>query len=230
MSRSSLPWILRGLLAKPPTTSYPDGEAPSGFGISPGLPRIALSTGRVTDCPTGAIGEEPKGADHCVHCHRCDRGDGAWDPGFEWARRLADKPPLPASFSRSLHILAVDAGACTACMKEIALIGKPHYNMHRLGFFVTPTPRKADILLVAGPGSDAMRRPLREAYESMPEPRRVVAVGACALNGGVFGPSFVSDAGIAGTIPVDIELPGCPPPPLAILHALLVATGRKEGS
>ena len=99
--------------------------------------------------------------------------------------------------------------------------------MHRLGFFITPTPRNADVLLVAGPVSDAMRDPLRKTYEAMPPPKRVVAIGACAISGGVFGPSYASAAGVKDIIPVDVIVPGCPPPPLAILHGLLLVAGRK---
>ena len=73
-----------------------------------------------------------------------------------------------------------------------------------------------------------MRIPLLEAYEAMPTPKLVMAVGTCALSGGVFGTSFVSGGGVGGTIPVDIEVPGSPPPPLAIMHGLLVAAGRKH--
>ena len=78
-------------------------------------------------------------------------------------------------------------GACGACISEARQLNNPYYNMHRLGFFMTPTPRNADVLLVAGPVSDAMRLPLRKTYDAMPEPKRVVAIGACAISGGVFG-------------------------------------------
>jgi Ni,Fe-hydrogenase III small subunit len=99
--------------------------------------------------------------------------------------------------------------------------------MHRLGFFITPTPRHADVLLVVGPVTDQMRFALKKVYEAMPTPKRVVAVGACALSGGVFAESFVCANGVADVLPVDLEVPGNPPPPLAILHGLLVAVGRK---
>jgi Ni,Fe-hydrogenase III small subunit len=106
-------------------------------------------------------------------------------------------------------------------------LNSPYYNMHRLGFFITPTPRHADILLVVGPVTAHMRWPLLKAYEAMPRPRRVIAVGTCAVSGGVFGPSFTSAGGVADVIPVDVTVPGNPPPPLAILHGLLVAVGRR---
>jgi len=99
-----------------------------------------------------------------------------------------------------------------------------------LGFFITPTPRNADVLLVAGPISDAMRLPLRKTYEAMPTPKRVVAIGACAASGGIFVPSFAALGGAAEIVPVDVIVPGCPPPPLAILHGLLLAVERKPPS
>jgi Ni,Fe-hydrogenase III small subunit len=125
-----------------------------------------------------------------------------------------------------VHLRIVDAGGCDACLSEVTQLNNPYYNMHRLGFFVTPSPRHADVLLVVGPVTSHMRRPLLEAYEAMPEPRRVIAVGSCALTGGLFGPSFTASAGVAEVLPVDVDVPGCPPPPLAILHALLLLTGR----
>jgi len=169
----------------------------------------------------------------CVHCQRCRHGDDAlsWSRDFSWAARIRDsRPALPARFRRSLHVRYIDAGACGGCMGEVRLIDAPQYNMHRLGIFITATPRDADVLLVGGPVTEAMRWPLRDAYEAMPEPRRVVAMGVCAIDGGVFGTSFASAGGVAGEIPVDLVVPGCPPPPLAILHALLVVTGRAEAS
>jgi Ni,Fe-hydrogenase III small subunit len=102
--------------------------------------------------------------------------------------------------------------------------------MHRLGFFATPTPREADVLLVAGPVTDHMRLPLRKAFQAMPSPKRVLAIGACALSGGIFGPSFASGSGVSELIPVNIGVPGCPPPPLAIVHGLLLAVSRKPSA
>jgi Ni,Fe-hydrogenase III small subunit len=130
------------------------------------------------------------------------------------------------SFRRSLHLRVIDAGACGACLSEIEQLNKPYYNMHRLGFFLTPTPREADVLLVAGPVTDHMRVPLLKAYEAMPEPKAVVALGACAIFGGIFGSGFASLGGASSLVPVDLLIPGCPPPPLAILHALLALVGR----
>ena len=234
-------WVLQGFRTGIMTTRYPAAEEKAP-GVSPGLPR-ALSEMSEDDgaqlveiCPTGAI-ESESGCvrvdlRRCVHCFRCARQSAVslgWERGYEWARfaRSPKQPVWPRGFSKSLHIRVVDAGDCGACLSEVRQLNNPYYNMHRLGFFFTPTPRNADILLVVGPVTDQMRRPLLETYEAMPTPKLVMAVGACALSGGVFGPSFFSGAGVGSLLPVDIEVPGAPPPPLAILHGLLVAAGRK---
>ena len=240
-------WVFKGLRTGIKTTAYPvhPDDMP---GVSPGRPRATLldsaaEVDRLIElCPTQAIERQDGGAaiDHgrCVHCFRCRRDAddvGAdWERDYEWAAYSADgaaaAQDLEKAFGRSLHIRFVDAGACGACMSEARQLNNPYYNMHRLGFFTTPTPRNADILLVAGPVSDAMRFPLRKTYEAMPEPKRVVAIGACAISGGVFGPSFAASASAAETIPIDVIVPGCPPPPLAILHALLLVVKRKPPS
>ena len=193
-------------------------------------------------CPTGAITQRNSGIDidqrRCVHCFACRRGadedtNADWEHTYDWAAypdSAAGARKLEKAFGRSLQIRFVDAGACGACVSEARQLNNPYYNMHRLGFFTTPTPRNADVLLVAGPVSDAMRVPLRKTYEAMPAPKRVVAIGACAISGGVFGPSFAASGGVAEIIPVDVVVPGCPPPPLAILHGLLLVVGRKPPS
>jgi Ni,Fe-hydrogenase III small subunit len=113
-------------------------------------------------------------------------------------------------------------------LNELAQMNGPAYNLHRFGIFITPTPRQADVLLVVGPVTAHMQGPLRAAYEAMPEPKRVVAVGACASTGGIFGPSVMCAAGAADAVPVDIAVPGCPPPPLVVIDALRTACGQVE--
>jgi Ni,Fe-hydrogenase III small subunit len=134
---------------------------------------------------------------------------------------------LPPDFAQSLHIIVVDAGDCGACLNEVKQLNNPLYNFHRLGFFFTPTPRTADVLLVVGPVTENMRGPLVKTYEAMPDPKRVLSVGTCAITGGIFGQTFTSAGGVGAVLPVDLEVPGDPPPPLAILHSLLAVTGRK---
>jgi Ni,Fe-hydrogenase III small subunit len=139
------------------------------------------------------------------------------------ARTLRDQ--IARQFGRSLHIRTLDTGSCAVCEQEIRLLAAPHYDLHRLGFFFTPAPRHADLLLATGPMIRAMDVAARKAYEAMPGPKVVVATGACAL-GGV----YQADAFVHGTVseilPVDVWIPGCPPSPLALLHGLLVAVGR----
>ena len=239
--------LLSGLQTGVKTTRYPTTEE-TAPGVSPGRPRGREITAAdetmagsvpsvVARCPTEAITVEESAlaVDYrrCVHCFRCVRGTETpleWEDGYEWAAldEAGAVAELERAFGRSLHLRIVDAGDCGACLNEIRQLNNPYYNMHRLGFFITPTPRDADVLIVSGPVTDQMRVPLQKAYEAMPTPKRVIAVGACALSGGVFGPSFVSGTGAANVVPVDVVVPGCPPPPLAILHGLLLVVGRKQ--
>src|SRR5581483_3796136 len=229
-------WVVSGLRTGIKTTAYPSG-AENAPGVTPGLPLGAALGERAAAlaerCPTHALAnaEGRISVDYrrCVHCYRCARGTPqplGWKLGFEWAGARATGNAFGAPFSRSIHIVVVDAGDCGACLNEVRQLNNPYYNMHRLGFFITPTPRHADVLLVVGPVTDHLRKALRKVYDAMPTPKRVVAVGACALSGGVFAESFVGGKGVAKLLPVDVEVPGNPPPPIAILHGLLVAVGR----
>jgi Ni,Fe-hydrogenase III small subunit len=240
-------WVFMGLRTGIKSSGYP-ARTDEAAGLSPGQPlgasplSVEEAETLVGRCPVGAIARFDSGVsiDHgrCVHCFRCRPGASesgvAWRSGYEWAGCAGEmataRNKLNQAFGRSLHIRFVDAGACGACMSEARQLNNPYYNMHRLGFFITPTPRAADILVVAGPVSDAMRLPLVKAFEAMPNPKRVIAIGACAISGGVFGPSFIASGGVSEIIPVDVVVPGCPPPPLAILHGLLVAVERKPPS
>jgi Ni,Fe-hydrogenase III small subunit/uncharacterized Fe-S cluster protein YjdI len=234
-------WLIKGLRTGVKTTDYPSAPE-TAPGISPGFPKgVSLSEeaaeALVPRCPTGALksykGKILVDQRRCVHSFRCVRGLPTpldWSKGYEWAyfsNSAEGKGKFESAFNRSVHILIVDTGDCGACLNEVKQLNSPYYNMHRLGFFLTPTPRHADLMLVVGPVTDHMRVPLLKAFDAMPPPKRVIAVGACALSGGVFGPSFACGAGAAEVVPVDVEVPGNPPPPLAILHGLLVAVGRK---
>jgi formate hydrogenlyase subunit 7 len=140
--------------------------------------------------------------------------------------RLRDE--IKRVFGRSLHIRHVDAGSCNGCESEIQALNNPYYNLHRLGIFFTPSPRFADLLLVTGPVTRQMENPLRSAYEAMPEPKLVVAAGACACSGGIFPPTAFTAGGVDRVLPVDVYSPGCPPPPVALIQGLLIAIGRLE--
>ncbi|MFZ0951383.1 MAG: hypothetical protein WAN17_03900, partial [Candidatus Sulfotelmatobacter sp.] len=114
-------------------------------------------------------------------CQRCHFGSSNllnWDASYEWAQTPVvrkDYDRLEKAFSQSLHVMVVDAGDCGACLHEVKQLNNPLYNMHRLGIFLTATPRTADVLLVVGPVSENMRGPLLKTYEAMPDPKRVLA-------------------------------------------------------
>jgi Ni,Fe-hydrogenase III small subunit len=132
-----------------------------------------------------------------------------------------------ALFGRSLHIRTVDTGSCAVCESEIRLLAAPHYDLHRLGFFFTPAPRHADLLLVSGPAVRTFDNALAKAVEATPDPKAIVAIGACAL-GGVYDEDLFVHGAVDRVVPVDVYVPGCPPSPLALLQGLLVAVGRLE--
>ena len=155
---------------------------------------------------------------------------GGGPAGSRWAdSRARSRAPAAAgrrAIRRSLHIRHVDAGSCNGCESELQALNNPFYNLHRLGIFFTASPRFADLLLVTGPVTHAMREPLMTAYEAMADPRWVMAVGTCAVSGGISGGNYASGNGLEGVLPVDVYLPGCPPNPAAIIEALLMFLDR----
>ncbi len=131
---------------------------------------------------------------------------------------------------RALVIREVDAGSCNGCELEIHQMCGPTYNLEGLGIRFAASPRHADLLLVTGPVSRHMERALRIAYDAMPAPKLVVAVGDCGRDGGLFGESYASCGGVSKVIPVDVAVPGCPPSPTAILQGILTAVSSREAS
>jgi Ni,Fe-hydrogenase III small subunit/formate hydrogenlyase subunit 6/NADH:ubiquinone oxidoreductase subunit I len=127
---------------------------------------------------------------------------------------------------RSLHIRQVDAGSCNGCEVEIVALNSPVYDLERFGMHFVASPRHADLLLVTGPVTRNMELALVKTYQATPEPRLVVAVGACGCSGGIFGENYATRGAVDAVVPVDIYIPGCPPPPRALLHGLLLAVGR----
>lgn len=124
---------------------------------------------------------------------------------------------------RSLAIREIDAGSCNGCELEIHALTNPYYNIEGLGIRFVASPRHADLLLVTGPVSKHMAIALKRTYDATPDPKLVVAVGDCGCNGGVFGESYASLGRVSNVIPVDVAIPGCPPPPLALLQGILAA-------
>lgn len=132
---------------------------------------------------------------------------------------------------RSLSIRHVDAGSCNGCELEIHALNNAFYDLERFGLRFVASPRHADVLLVTGPVTKNMREALERTYAATPAPKWVVAVGNCALDGGCFAGSYAVVGGVSDVIPVDLHIPGCPPPPIAILKGLLalLRQQRKQG-
>jgi len=175
----------------------------------------------VEACPAGAF---TASSDWAFGVRR--REDLLWGRAMDSAEGQALRGQIRRIFGRSLHVRHVDAGSCNGCESELQALNNPFYNLHRLGVFFTPSPRFADLLLVTGPITYAMRGPLEEAYRAMPEPRFVMALGACAVSGGTNGGGHACGNGLEGLLPVDVYVPGCPPNPAAIIHALLMLLTR----
>jgi Ni,Fe-hydrogenase III small subunit/ferredoxin len=204
-------------------------------------------------CPTGAIaladGAVRLDQGRCAQCGRCV---AARPDVFGWAEGPAvaalsrgglvvpeiDETPerLAAlrdglrartrALRRSVHLRHVDAGSDGSEEWEILALFNPVYDVHRLGIFLTASPRHADILLVTGAGARGMTEPLRRTHEAMPDPKIVIAVGTDAVSGGLTAPSYAVTGGVAAAVPVDVFVPGSPPTPFSILHAVLLGLGR----
>jgi len=205
-------------------------------------------------CPTGAITTDRDGLlvldqGACILCGACVRTRPdlfAYQPGAETAAldrtaltvpRLAETDQAIAAvrdrldvrvkaLRRSVHIRHVDAGSDGAEEWEIQALLGPVYDIHRLGIFITASPRHADILLVTGAGSHGMAAPLRRTLDGMPNPTIVIAAGTDAISGGIIAPSYAVESGIGNLVPVDVWVPGSPPSPFSLLHAILLALGR----
>jgi Ni,Fe-hydrogenase III small subunit/ferredoxin len=215
-----------------------------GAGPGPGLGGL---------CPTGAIedggGTVTVDQGSCILCGRCvtERPDVfEWSAGATGDRAAAltrqalivpDTPETDQAVAaartalaarttalrRSVHLRHVDAGSDGSEEWEIQALLGPVYDIHRLGIFITASPRHADVLMITGAGTTGMAEPLRTTYRGMPDPKVVIAVGTDAVSGGLLSDRL---AGVGAVVPVDVWVPGSPPSPFAILNALLIATGR----
>jgi len=126
-----------------------------------------------------------------------------------------------ARLGRSLAIREVDAGSCNGCELEIHALSNAFYDIERFGLRFVASPRHADVLLVTGPVTKNMREALERTYNATPDPKWVVAVGACAVDGGIFRDSYACVGGVSETVPVDLHIRGCPPSPTDLLKGLL---------
>lgn len=133
---------------------------------------------------------------------------------------------IPTALRGSLQIRHVDAGSCNGCELEIASTFSPVYDGERVGARLVASPRHADALLVTGPVTHNMATPLRKTYEATPAPKIVIALGDCAMNCGAFKGGHGVAGAVRDVVPVDVEIPGCPPDPATILRALRSVTGK----
>lgn len=205
----------------------------------------------VDSCPTGAI---VASADHlsidmgrCLFCAECTDGcpDGAitFSSEFRLAERmrgrlvttgnsrsqereLALSRELLKLFGRSLKLRVISTGGCGGCEADVNVLGTIAFDLGRFGIQYVASPRHADGLLITGPVTTNMREALRKTYDALPDPRIVIAVGACAISGGPYIEHPEQCDGASSTVPVDLFIPGCPPHPLTILEGLIGLLGR----
>jgi len=153
-------------------------------------------------------------------------------------RQLTEAPPAPDDaalaelaasvdraarrrLGRSLSIRQVDAGSCNGCELEIHALNNAFYDLERFGLRFVASPRHADVLLVTGPVTKNMRQALERTYQATPDPKWVVALGDCAVDGGIFAGSYAVAGGVSAVVPVDLHIRGCPPSPNDILKGLI---------
>jgi NADH-quinone oxidoreductase B subunit len=148
----------------------------------------------------------------------------------EESERLGEelKAKIREVFGRSLAIREVDAGSCNGCEVEVNALTNAIHDIERFGLHIVASPRHADMLLVTGPVTRNMAHALMQTYRATPSPKMVVAMGACAISGGIFRDSYAVLNGVDQLVPVDVYIPGCPPRPQAIIQGIMVAVDKMD--
>jgi Ni,Fe-hydrogenase III small subunit len=203
-------------------------------------------------CPTTAITKSPVAIDlgKCVFCGACERAsNGAirFSNDYKTAASKKDhlvvasgtvykeyiasaieaREKIHAVFGRSLKLRQVSAGGCNGCEMELQACGNVNFDMGRFGIDFVASPRHADGIVITGPITKNMAPALSDAYKSISEPKIVIAVGACAISGGMFADSSELNREFLTTVKIDLFIPGCPPHPLTIINAILDFIGKK---
>lgn len=216
--------------------------------IRPGCPEGCAAC--VAACPVGAASRTAAGAridlGRCLFCGECAaacpraaieftreyrmaarrREDLAAEDARAWKVAEALDAKARSLFGRSLKLRQVSAGGCNACEADVNVLSTVVFDLGRFGIQFVASPRHADGLLVTGPVPENMALALKKTYDAVPEPRIVVAVGACAIAGGPYAGHAEVRGGVDAVVPVDLYVPGCPPHPATILDGLLRLLGR----
>lgn len=193
-------------------------------------------------CPSGAInGSFDISPGRCIFCGACAEICDAIKMTGEYELASRVKPDfdidaagremekkIKKAFGRSLAIREVDAGSCNGCEVEVNSLSNAIYDIERFGLHIVASPRHADALLVTGPVTRNMERGLMQSYNATPDPKMVIAMGACAITGGIFRDSYAVCNGVDNLLPVDVYIPGCPPRPQAIIQGIMLAIDRWE--
>jgi Ni,Fe-hydrogenase III small subunit/ferredoxin len=198
---------------------------PDGAPVRLDLGRCTFCAACVAACPPHAITQT---GDHRMAVRRREElvlGEAGTEQ-VRLAAALDDK--LRRLFGRSLRLRQVSAGGCNACEADTNVLGTIGWDLGRFGIQFVASPRHADGILVTGPVSRNMELALKKTWDAVPEPKIVIAVGACAIAGGPFVGSPEVRDGVSALLPVDLYIPGCPPHPITILDGLLRLLGRLE--
>jgi len=202
---------------------------------SGGVRSLKLDYGRCIGC--GRCVETGEGAvvaaKHIALCGvakeqtvRCWDIDGRMEIADTFASPDIARGRIYSLFRRALNIRQLDAGSCNGCEAEITALTNPYYDLERFGIHFVASPKHADMLLVTGPVTRNMTDAVKIAYETVPEPKLVVAVGACGCSGGIFAGSHAIVGAVDAVIPVDGYIPGCPPTPAMLVTGILEVLRR----